>query len=159
MSLEVTTRKFYCWWRTCRRRIFTERLPETTVPYGRRTLRAGEALAAIGLTVGARPGARLATQLSVVATADIILRRLRRLDVHQAPTPSTPDITPDSGDRQLEHPRGAMPTRGISRGVLDPSSRSQPRGTTTGATLAEWQRDHGVRSRTPKAVQLAGERR
>lgn len=87
VSLEVTTRKFYCRWRTCRRRIFTERLPETTVPYGRRTLRAGEALATIGLTVGARPGARLATQLSVVATADIILRRLRRLDLHQAPTP------------------------------------------------------------------------
>ena len=87
VCLQLTTRKFLCAWRTCRRRIFTERLPETVVPYGRRTLRAGEALTAIGLSIGARPGARLASQLSVVASADVILRRLHRRDVPLAAAP------------------------------------------------------------------------
>jgi transposase len=87
VCLVVRTRKFYCDWRTCRRRIFTERVPETVVPYGRRTCRAGNALTAIGLRVGARPGARLARQLSVLASADVILRHLHRRDVAPAATP------------------------------------------------------------------------
>ena len=87
VCLVLTTRKFYCEWRTCRRRIFTERLPETAPPYGRRTLRAGDALTAIGLRVGARPGARLAEELSVYASADVILRRLHRRELLPAATP------------------------------------------------------------------------
>ena len=210
VSLEVTTRKFYCRWRTCRRRIFTERLPQTTVPYGRRTLRAGEALAAIGLIVGARPGARLATQLSMVATADIILRRLRRLDVRQAPTPRVLGVDDwawakrkiygtilcdlDRGGEYARAARSAAPhaiqiadrfhllknltdamTRVVSYRFSDARAayaeacastpditrreRGHPGGAIPRATLAEWQRDHGMRSRTPKAVQLVGERR
>jgi transposase len=87
VCLVLSARKFYCEWRTCRRRIFTERLPETVAPYGRRTLRGGAAITAIGLRVGARPGARLATELRMVASADVILRHLHRRDVVPAVTP------------------------------------------------------------------------
>ena len=87
VCLVLTTRKFYCEWRTCRRRIVTERLPGTVAPWGRRTCRAGDALTAIGLRVGARPGARLAAELSVGASADVILRRLHRRALVPAVTP------------------------------------------------------------------------
>lgn len=78
VTLELTTRKFFCDWQTCRQRVFTERLPGTVDRYARRTRRAAAILETIGLTVGARPGARLAQALGLVATVDIILRRVRQ---------------------------------------------------------------------------------
>src|SRR5580704_7396566 len=87
VTLELTTRKFFCDWHTCRQRVFTERLPGTVACYARRTTRAASILEAIGLAVGARPGAHLARQLGLIATADIILRRVRQRPLMPPRTP------------------------------------------------------------------------
>lgn len=87
VTLELTTRKFFCDWHTCRQRVFTERLPETVDRYARRTTRAASIIEAIGLAVGARPGAHLAQQLGLLAPADIILRRVRQRPLVPPRTP------------------------------------------------------------------------
>ncbi|HXC25253.1 MAG TPA: ISL3 family transposase [Gemmatimonadaceae bacterium] len=89
VTLKLTTRKFFCHWKTCSQRVFTERLPGTVRHYGRHTVRAAAIVEALGLAVGARPGARLAQALGLIATADIILRSLRKRHLL---TPRTPRV-------------------------------------------------------------------
>jgi transposase len=89
VRLVVTVRRFYCEAPGCRRRIFAERLPETAVPYARRTRRAASALEAIGFAAGGRPGARLALALGLAGTANTVLAQVRRAP---APTAATPRV-------------------------------------------------------------------
>lgn len=78
VTIRVQTRRFFCPEAVCPRRIFSERLPETTAHYARRTLRFSTALDAIGLALGGEPGARLAGRLSIEVSADTLLRQLLR---------------------------------------------------------------------------------
>jgi transposase len=78
VTIRVQTRRFFCPEATCPRRIFAERLTETTARYARRTLRFSTALDAIGLALGGEPGARLAGRLSMDVSADTLLRQLLR---------------------------------------------------------------------------------
>lgn len=78
VTIRVQTRRFFCPEAACPRRIFAERLPETTAHYARRTLRFSTALDAIGLALGGEPGARLAGQLSMEVSAVTVLRQLLR---------------------------------------------------------------------------------
>lgn len=87
VRFEVHVRKFRCALPGCRRRIFCERLPATTVPYGRRTCRAEAALAAIGFALGGRPGAHLAQGLGLAIGATALLARLRGAPAPEIPTP------------------------------------------------------------------------
>src|ERR671911_70104 len=63
VELRVRVRRFRCSGQDCRRRIFAERLVDTTRPKARRTLRLGEAQRQIGLALGGEPGSRLAGKL------------------------------------------------------------------------------------------------
>jgi transposase len=74
----LQTRRFYCRVRDCPRRIFTQRLPAVTLPYGRQTCRYHEALLAIGYALGGEAGRRLAMQLGIDSSADTILRVISR---------------------------------------------------------------------------------
>jgi transposase len=87
VHLEVHARKFRCEIPGCRRRIFCERLPATTIPYGHRTCRAEAALAAIGFALGGRPGAHLAQVLGLAIGATALLARIRAAPSAEVPTP------------------------------------------------------------------------
>lgn len=78
VKVRLHTRRFFCPVSTCPRRIFAERLPETTVHYSRRTLRLSSALDAISLALGGEAGARLAGRLSMEVSPDTMLRLLLR---------------------------------------------------------------------------------
>jgi transposase len=70
----LRTHRFYCRVHDCRCRIFTQRLPTVTSPYGRQTCRHRNALLAIGYALGGEAGCRLAAQLGICSSADTILR-------------------------------------------------------------------------------------
>ena len=59
LTLIVQVCKFFCPNPDCRRRIFTERLPEVAAPWARKTVRFIQQLQSIGLALGGAAGARL----------------------------------------------------------------------------------------------------
>jgi transposase len=77
VELRVRVRRFRCSGQDCRRRIFAERLVDTTRPKARRTLRLGEAQRQIGLALGGEPGSRLAGKLAMPVSGDTLLRMIR----------------------------------------------------------------------------------
>ena len=72
------SRKFFCDSPSCPQRIFTERLPAVTWPYGRRTVRLHDVLQCLGLALGGEPGCRVARRLAMPVSGDTILRTVRR---------------------------------------------------------------------------------
>jgi transposase len=63
VRLQLMVRKFVCRNPHCKRRIFTERLPELVPAYARKTRRLITILQAIGMALGGNAGARLAGRL------------------------------------------------------------------------------------------------
>src|SRR5919202_4695050 len=59
VRLTLHVRKFFCTTATCRRRVFTERLPDVVAPYARKTVRLEELLRLVGFALGGGAGARL----------------------------------------------------------------------------------------------------
>ncbi len=86
VRVRLRVRKFFCDNATCRRHIFTERLPAVVAPWARRTLRLARYLVVIGLALGGEADARLACQWASHVSPDTVLRRVR------------------SGHRQAPHP-------------------------------------------------------
>jgi len=76
--ISLRTRRFYCRSGNCRRKVFAERFPNLTVPYGRQTNRHGEALQRIGYALGGEAGFHLAAELGLDSSPDTILRMLKR---------------------------------------------------------------------------------
>src|SRR5579859_3731237 len=87
VHLHVRTRKFFCMAKGCGQRIFTERLPDTVVPHGRRTRRLKQVLDWFALALGGAAGSRSARKIGIVASGDTLLRQLRRMHVTTNPTP------------------------------------------------------------------------
>lgn len=83
----LQTRRFFCDTSVCERRIFTERLPQTVQPYGRKTRRLESALQLLGLFLGGEAGGRLAGELGILSSADTLLRRAKQPVDADAPTP------------------------------------------------------------------------
>ena len=81
------SRKFFCDNLLCPQGIFTERLPEVAVSYGRKTCRMADMLCAVGFACGGEGGARLAAQLAMPASADTLLRAMRRALLPATETP------------------------------------------------------------------------
>ncbi len=71
--------KFFCQNSACKRRIFTERIPEVAVPWARKTARLVEQLQSIGLALGGAAGARLCQQLGYSACGSTLLNQLKKL--------------------------------------------------------------------------------
>ncbi len=78
VRIRLRARKFFCHNEACEQRIFCERLPFIVAPYSRQTVRLNEALMLIGLALGGRAGARTADGLGLRASAETLLRRVRR---------------------------------------------------------------------------------
>ena len=81
------SRKFFCDSPGCPQRIFTERLPAVTWPYGRRTVRLRDVLQCLGLSLGGEPGCRVAKHLAMPVSGDTLLRTVRRA-AFPSPDPS-----------------------------------------------------------------------
>ena len=79
VRVDLVVRRFYCGNTACARRTFSERLPELVMPRARRTCRLTEAQGQVGAFLGGEGGARLLSRLAMPASADTVLRLVRRL--------------------------------------------------------------------------------
>src|SRR3954453_3032450 len=87
VSLDLRLRRFYCRNAACPRRTFAERLPELINPYARRTCRLAEAQGRVGAALGGEGSARLLPRLPMPASADTVLRLVRRMPLPEQPDP------------------------------------------------------------------------
>ena len=87
LTLHLNVRRFFCHTRECPRRIFAERLPELSQPYARRTQRQRHRLERIGLALGGRAGARLASELGLPLSFKTLLRFVLASPSPHFPTP------------------------------------------------------------------------
>jgi transposase len=87
LRLRVVVRRFRCPTPACARVVFAERLPALARPHARRTARAAARVTDVGLALGGEAGARLLGRLRVAASADTVLRFVRRAPAPEAPTP------------------------------------------------------------------------
>ncbi len=85
--LHVRVRRFRCENATCPQQIFTERLPNIAASWSRQTKRLAEVQGPIGLMVGSSAGTRVCRLLHMSISIGSLLRRMRRYEVVQAPTP------------------------------------------------------------------------
>ena len=87
LTLIVQVCKFFCSNPDCRRRIFTERLPEVAVPWARKTMRLVERLQSIGLALGGAAGTRLGDRLGFTTCGSTLLNHLEKLKLPDFKTP------------------------------------------------------------------------
>jgi transposase len=78
-------RKFFCDNPDCKRRIFTEPIPDIAARYARKTKRLQDELYLIGYSLGGRAGAREAEGLGREVGPDTLLRRVREVTATQRP--------------------------------------------------------------------------
>ncbi len=87
LTLRVQVHRFFCQNPNCRRKIFTERLPELAEPSARRTNRLRDAFVTIGWALGGEAGAKQCAAHATPVCASTLLSLLRRQGVTAAPTP------------------------------------------------------------------------
>lgn len=78
VKLVLRVRRFFCKVSSCRRRIFTERLPEVVAPYSRATERLAALLRAVAFALGGEAGARLAKRIGLVVSPATLISVIRR---------------------------------------------------------------------------------
>lgn len=89
LTLLLQVRKFFCTNTTCHRRIFTERLPQITQPWARRTSRLAYQLLMIGLALGGRAGVRLSHHLGQKLSRNTLLNLLAKQSIPSVATVKT----------------------------------------------------------------------
>jgi transposase len=77
--IELGVRRFFCDHPVCPKRTFAEQIPGLTSRYARRSLGLGRMLAAVGLALAGRAGARLGAGLGLLTGRSTLLRMIRRL--------------------------------------------------------------------------------
>jgi len=87
LTLVLEVCKFFCLNETCRRRIFTERLPTIVAPWARRTRRYAEQLTAIALSLGGSAAVRLGQHLNAEASRNTFLHLVAGLSFPETDTP------------------------------------------------------------------------
>ncbi|MFG2645907.1 hypothetical protein ACGFYP_33615 [Streptomyces sp. NPDC048370] len=85
--LRLRVRRFVCGNSGCARRTFVEQIPGLTRRHGQRTERLRSILAAIGLALAGRAGARLASVLGVSVSRSTVLRLVDALPEPEVPAP------------------------------------------------------------------------
>jgi transposase len=163
VRLQLMVRKFVCRNPNCRRRIFTERLPELVAAYARKTQRLVAALQAIGVALSGQAGARLTKRLGLPASRDTLLRLVRRL-----PLPVVPPLRAIGVDDWAHRKRQRYGTIVVDLERRRPVTLLHDR---EADTLASWLREHagitviardrmkayidGARAGAPQATQVA----
>ncbi|MGW0788501.1 ISL3 family transposase [Streptomyces sp. NPDC002911] len=87
VALCLRVRRFLCPVISCGRRTFAEQLPGLTRRYGRRTERLRSTLAAVGLALAGRAGARMARVFGVAVSRSTVLRLVEALPDPEVPAP------------------------------------------------------------------------
>lgn len=87
VALRLRVRRFLCPVISCGRRTFAEQLPGLTRRYGRRTERLRSTLAAVGLALAGRAGARMASVIGVSVSRSTVLRLVEALPDPEVPAP------------------------------------------------------------------------
>jgi transposase len=77
VTIHLSTRRFVCRMRWCRRKIFTERLPSLVAPFARKTTRLWSQLQRNGFAMGGDPGSRHAAAAGMPVSARTLLRLVR----------------------------------------------------------------------------------
>jgi len=77
--IQLGVRRFFCDHPDCPKRTFAEQVPGLTSRYGRRSLGLGRMLAAVGLALAGRAGARLGLRLGLLTCRSTLLRIIGRL--------------------------------------------------------------------------------
>lgn len=87
VALELRARRFFCDQGSCAQGTFAEPLGITAPRYARRSARAQNTMAWLGVALGGEGGARAAARLGIAASGDTVLRTLRQLGVPPHPPP------------------------------------------------------------------------
>jgi transposase len=77
VTIHLSTRRFVCRVRWCRRRIFTERVPSLVAPFARKTTRLWSQRQRNGFAMGGDPGSRHAAAAGMPVSARTLLRLVR----------------------------------------------------------------------------------
>jgi transposase len=85
--IQLRVRRFWCRNTRCPRRTFVEQIAGLTRRYGQRTERLRSTLAAVGLALAGRAGARLAAVLGVSVSRSTVLRLVNALPEPEVPAP------------------------------------------------------------------------
>ena len=80
-------RKFFCDTKGCKRRIFTEPLPQVARRYARKTVRLAEALTELAFLVGGEAAARIARAFGLMVSPDALLDAVKKTPMPSFPTP------------------------------------------------------------------------
>jgi len=86
--VRLVVRRFWCDNPACPRTIFAEQVPALAAPYARKTKRLLTVLMQLGFALGGEGGRRLLAHLGMSASADTLLRLVRRAAVVPAATPT-----------------------------------------------------------------------
>jgi transposase len=87
MAVHLQVRRFFCINNACANVTFAEQVHGLTSRYGRRSTGLSEALRAVALALGGRPGARLSSRLACPTSRSTLLRLIRSLPDPAAGTP------------------------------------------------------------------------